>query len=182
MHPLHASKALAQLERFRALAGTVRFIGEVGLDGSPEGKASLSLQTRVFEEVASTIQPGSFVTVHSRNAWRETLRILSSSGVGPVCFHYFTGGAAAAETLEASGHYFSVNRRMVESSSRHVEMVRQLPRHRVIVESDAPFLGETMILRDLELVYSRLASFWNVAVPQAIEQVRSNFAKCRTSL
>lgn len=180
MHPLHASRAFAQLNQFRALARTARFIGEVGLDGSGEGKSSLPLQTEVFREVVSSVRAGCFVTVHSRDAWQETAGILDEKKVGPVCFHYFTGGPSAAETLAGMGHYFSVNHRMIEPSSRHREMVRQLPRNRILVESDAPFLGQISILRDLKTVYAHLATIWNIDVGQAIEQVRSNFENCRT--
>lgn len=180
LHPLHARRAQAQASRFRALADSVRFIGEVGLDGSAEGKETFALQRRLFAEIAGAIQAGSFVTVHSRDAWREVDQVLVDSAVGPVCFHYFTAGPAAAEALLARGHYFSVNRRMIEPAGRHAELVRRLPRHRVLVESDAPFLGEYTILQDLETVYRRLAALWQVEVAEAVQQVSANFARCRT--
>lgn len=181
MHPLHASRAYSQLARFRALAANARFIGEIGLDGSVEGKQSLPLQTKVFEEVVSSLRAGRFVTVHSRAAWQETSRILDAKNVGPVCFHYFTGGLPAAQSLIAKGHYFSVNRRMIEPTGRHREVVEQLPRNRVLVESDAPFLGQSSILQDLGAVYAHLAEAWKIDTPRAIAQVESNFANCRTA-
>ncbi|MBP8255808.1 MAG: TatD family hydrolase [Opitutaceae bacterium] len=180
-HPLHASRAFSQLTRFCTLAESARFIGEVGLDASREGKPSLALQKKVFAGVAAAVQPGSFVTVHSRDAWEETLQILVDHGLGPVCFHYFTAGAPAVETLAEKGHYFSVNRRMMDPAGRHIEAVGRMPRHRVLVESDAPFLGERAILQDLDAVYRLLAALWQVNLYQAIHQVRHNFAQCRTS-
>jgi TatD DNase family protein len=180
MHPLHAAKAHTQLSLFRSLAKSVRFIGEVGLDASVEGRSTLALQKKIFTEVAAAVQPGSFVTVHSRNAWQETFQTLSEHGLGPVCFHYFTAGAAAAETVAAKGHYFSVNRRMLDPAGRHAEVVRRMPSHRVLVESDAPFLGERTVLQDLDAVYRHLAALWQVGLDQAIQQVRNNFDQCRT--
>lgn len=180
MHPLHATKAYTQLSRFRSLAESARFIGEVGLDASTEGRSSLVLQKKIFAEVAAAVRPGSFVTVHSRNAWQETFQTLMENGLGPVCFHYFTAGAAAAETVAEEGHYFSVNRRMLNPTGRHAEAVSRMPRHRVLVESDAPFLGERTILQDLDEVYRHLAALWQVGVDQAIQQIRNNFEQCRT--
>lgn len=180
-HPLHANQAFAQISRFRTLADSTHFIGEVGLDASAEGRSSLALQKKVFAAVVSAVQPESFVTVHSRNAWEETAEILREHKVGPVCFHYFTAGTRATEALAAQGHYFSVNRRMLDTRGRHIETVNCMPRHRVLVESDAPFLGERTVLQDLEAVYRQLATLWQVDFDHAVRQVRHNFEQCRTS-
>ena len=146
---------------------------------TPLGPGFGAGHTAQYITIAESLRQA-FVTVHSRNAWQETFQTLSEHGLGPVCFHYFTAGAAAAETVAAKGHYFSVNRRMLNPTGRHAEVVGRMPRHRVLVESDPPFLGERTILQDLDAVYRHLAALGQVELDQAIQQIRINFAQCRT--
>lgn len=179
-HPLRCIEAESQLGRFRTLAKTARFIGEIGVDGSSEGKPTLERQKRLFREVLRSIQPDSFVTVHSRNAWQETLEIVSEVGLGPLCFHYFTGGASAAERVIGAGHFISVNHKMTQSTGRHREFVRALPRDRVLVESDAPFTGGMDPVSQIRKVYNFLSECWGFSLEKAEVQVENNFAACRT--
>ena len=180
LHPLRAREARKEIQQFTRLAAAAKFIGEIGLDGSAEGKPTLPLQKELFEEAICSIPVGAFVTVHSRGAWRETLDLLRSRRVGPVCFHYFTGGGEGAKEVLAEGHFLSINHRMVALDGRHRQIAADLRRDRVLIESDAPFLGEDP-LAQLEMVYNFFADAWQLDVNQVRMIVRENFSRCRTA-
>lgn len=180
LHPLRARKGRPEIPRFRNLARSAEFIGEIGIDGSSEGRSTLEAQKENFAEIAASIQAGAFVTVHSRGAWRETLEGLKLTNLRPVCFHYFTGGTEGAKAVLSEGHYFSVNHRMIAPDSRHREMIAALPRVRVLVETDGPFLGAAPV-EQLESVYRFLELTWQLDSGATRQLVRENFSRCRTT-
>src|SRR4051794_37096360 len=47
MHPLFVSQGVRELATFKRMAFSANFIGEIGLDFSPAGKASAGLQEKV---------------------------------------------------------------------------------------------------------------------------------------
>ncbi len=179
LHPLRAGEARREIRKFVRLARDCEFIGEIGLDGSIEGKATLELQKELFAEAIGALAPGAFVTVHSRAAWQETLRRLRAQNVGPVCFHYCTGGQEAIDEILAQGHYLSVNGRMIGPKSRHRNIVEKLPLDRVLVESDAPFLGETDPALQIAEVYGFLAETWRMDRRGTEQLIKDNFRRCR---
>lgn len=182
LHPLRAREAQArgEIHDFKKLAAAAGFIGEIGIDGSAEGKATLALQKELFGQAICSIQPGAFVTVHSRAAWSETLELLRIHRLGPICFHYFTGGIEGTKAVLAEGHFLSVNHRMIAPESRHRQVAAGLPRERVLVETDAPFLGNTNPVAQLEKVYGFFAEVWQADLTRTKELIRQNFLRCRT--
>jgi TatD DNase family protein len=179
-HPLRCSEAESQLSTFLSLAKATQFVGEIGLDGSAEGRATLARQKSLFHRALGAIEPGCFVTVHSRNAWREALDIIAEVGVGPLCFHYFTGGPAAAAAVVGAGHFISANHKMVQANGRHREMVKTLPRDRILVESDAPFTGGADPVPMVRMVYEFLSEAWGVEMSEVEASIERNFQSCRT--
>jgi TatD DNase family protein len=180
-HPIRCRDAERQVSQFCAEAKSTAYIGEIGLDGSYEGKATLAKQKVMFRTILGAIQLGSFVTIHSRGAWKETWEMVEEAKIGPVCFHYFTGGSAAAETVVRSGHFLSINHKMVSADSRHCEWVRALPVNRVLVESDAPFTGNGDPVKQVLSVYDFLSDSWKIDRHQVEAQVETNFQMCRTT-
>ena len=179
LHPLRAHEAKREIKKFVSLARNCEFIGEVGLDGSMEGRASLALQKELFTEAISAFAMGTFVTVHSRAAWQDTLNLLRTQSVGPVCFHYCTGGQEAVDEILAQGHFLSVNIRMIEPMSRHRSIVAELPKDRVLVESDAPFLSKTDATSQIAAVYKFFAEIWHLDSYRVNQLVEDNFRRCR---
>lgn len=177
-HPLRSSEALLEVKRFRELYRNASYVGEIGLDGSREGAATFETQLRVFEDILSLISSGSFVTIHSRNAENETLDALKKHSIGPVCFHYFTGGMEKAQRVISDGHYLSYNIKML-NSRKHMDLFREIPRERLLFESDAPFLGVDPI-GQLRSLTAKTAEFWKKDGGAVISQVKENFKRCRT--
>jgi len=97
--------------------------------------------------------------------------------VAPVCFHYFIGGPDAAVKLVDRGHYFSINSRMLKS--KHHKILDVIPKNKILVESDGPFLTKRPLL-ELKKVYSELGKIWNTEFKHTVDIIEKNFFKCRT--
>lgn len=81
------------------------------------------------------------LSVHSRGAGRHALAMLEPRREARACMHAFDGRAVYAERmLEAHANtYFSVPPSVVRVD-QFVKLVKRLPLHRLLLESDAPAL------------------------------------------
>lgn len=177
MHPMRAKEAFYEISLFEKLVNTTNFIGEIGLDMSSDGRKTFHLQLEILKAIFPVIGRGKFITVHSRNAHDELLTLLDDYKICPVCFHYFTGGPEAARRLVAKGHFVSVNYKMM--TGLHAEMVCSLPRDRLIIETDGPFLTKNPVAI-IDKTYHELGRILNMTNEEIEALVWSNFYKCRT--
>lgn len=173
LHPLVAAAEQSQLGSFRKLLATTTFIGEIGLDRSPAGKATFPVQERIFREILRTLVGSrKFLSIHSRGAESQVLDLLSEFNTRPVVLHWFTGTARQAEAAVSAGHYLSVNPRMVRSRSG-LSLLDRLPRNRVLTETDAPYAAR--VPSDVSVVVRALANVWHCEPQEVEHQVASNF-------
>jgi TatD DNase family protein len=179
MHPLRVTEGKNEIMMFVGLACSAECIGEIGLDLSTEGRRTKELQSAILRRILPVIGNDKFVTVHSRNAHDEVSSLLDECHVGPVCFHYFVGGPHAAARLAAKGHYFSVNSRMLRN--KHRSTIDAVPRDRILVESDGPFLTKRPLAM-IEHVYSELSKIWHTDEFETEELLALNFSRCRTKV
>lgn len=179
MHPLRAKEGKNEIFMFKEFARSADYIGEVGLDLSAEGRKTMQLQTDNLKKILPAIGNGKFVTMHCRDAHDEVSSILDEFNVGPVCFHYFIGGPYVAEKLVLKGHYFSINHRML--LNKHRSIIEAVPRERILVESDGPFLTKNP-LSMVDHVYDELNKVWNTDKFETEELLAINFSRCRTIL
>jgi TatD DNase family protein len=148
-HPSAAGRLDA--ETLGALAGLaggpkVVAIGEIGLDFyrldfPPE------VQERAFvAQLELAVEVGLPVVIHTREAWPRMLEILQTQrrrlgrrlrGV----LHAFSGSLAVAEEAAALGFYFGIGGPLTYPRNEGLRnVVAALPRDRVVVETDAPYL------------------------------------------
>ena len=177
LHPLRVEKGRAEVEDFATLSRSCEFIGEIGLDFSRQGAPTKGLQMEVFLRIIDYLRRDKFVSVHSRGAGLELLEIITEKKVGPVCFHYFTAGLVVAAMAVESGHFFSFNRRML--NGKHKDLLGVIPKDRVLVESDGPFLTTSPVTAT-KYAYAKIAKYWDVSLSEAEETIARNFANCRT--
>ncbi len=178
LHPLHVKEGECEIDEFVELSKTCDFIGEIGLDFSREGRETKSIQVEAFSRILNSVKGGKFVSVHSREAAKDLLQMLAKNKVGPICFHYFTAGpVVAAEGIEA-GHFFSFNRRML--NGKHKALLDIIPRNRVLVESDAPFLTKNPITATKN-TYALIAEHWKIPLSDVVKTIAQNFTSCRTA-
>lgn len=178
-HPLRA-QALGRdaMRRFVRLAERADYLGEVGLDGSREGRASLPAQRRVFEQVLGV--PGiatKVLTVHSRGAEAETVALLAEAGVAAI-LHWYSGALKHADAALDAGMYFSVNAAMLRSQ-KGARLLRALPRERVLTETDGPYArtgGRPVGPESIPQLVADLAGHWGADAEQVRAEIWSNMA------
>ncbi len=78
------------------------------------------------------------LSVHSRMAEEDTLKILLRQGVKKAIIHWYTGNLKIMNHLLDAGYYFSVNSSMCDSVNGR-KIISNIPIDRLLVESDGPF-------------------------------------------
>lgn len=182
LHPQLVAEHGHELKLFLRLLAKVRYVGEVGLDGSKEAAASLPQQKKILEAIIQTCgeQEGKIITLHSRGAVKDVLDILGRWLPGKrnaVILHWFTGTPKQMLQAVQLGCYFSVNTQMVKSSSGQ-KLVSQIPQDRILTETDGPFINygrEPAKPWHVMNVVTSLAVIWKMDSQHAAEQVSSNF-------
>ena len=116
---------------------------EVGLDGSPRCRRTLSRQEEAFGRVLREAQRlrGRVLTIHSRGAAAEVVDLIEQNTTRDrvLCvLHWFSGSPAVAKQAAALGCFFSVNGQMLEHE-RGRALVKSLSAERLLTETDSPF-------------------------------------------
>jgi TatD DNase family protein len=179
LHPMKAATA-SPLEQalFARLLGETDYVGEVGLDGSREGKPTLRAQAKAFTRVLA--QPGiqhKILTVHSRGAEQQTIEALSAAGVHGI-LHWYSGALRHIEPALAAGLRFSVNSSMLRSKNGQ-RIIAELPHDRVLTETDGPYTkvgAKTAEPSDIPTVIAGLARIWGEEPGQVRDVVFENMA------
>jgi TatD DNase family protein len=146
VHPHEAGEARAgDLDEVRALAASheeVVAIGETGLDFYYDN-APRDVQMAHFEaHLALGAELGLPVVVHAREAdvqIASALRDMLSGTRGVL--HCFTGGVLAFEEAMAADWYVSFSGIASFKSFGAADLLREVPRERLLLETDAPYLA-----------------------------------------
>jgi TatD DNase family protein len=120
-------------------------IGEAGLDyhydSSPRAAQAQGLRTHIA--AARTTQLP--LVIHSREADEDMAAILREEmgkGAFPAILHCFTAGEALAMTGVELGLYISFSGILTFKTSENLRRIaRMVPRERLLVETDAPYLA-----------------------------------------
>lgn len=120
-------------------------IGEAGLDyfydHSPREAQAQGFRTHI----AAARATGLPLVIHARNADADIAAILeeeAGKGAFPFVLHCFSSTRALAEAGVALGGYVSFSGILTFRRSHELrEIARDLPRERLLVETDAPFLA-----------------------------------------
>jgi TatD DNase family protein len=116
-------------------------IGETGLDyhheRSEDGRKHQEDFFRPLLKQAEDL--GLPVVVHSRDAEKRALEMLSSYDIPEVIMHCFNGNLEQVETAVDRGYWISVSTQVLYSS-RVKEIATEAPADSILLETDAPFL------------------------------------------
>jgi len=182
LHPQLAGQRRTELPEFDRRLSETRYVGEVGLDGSPECRPFWRDQLEVFEHVllACSSAGGRILSVHSRRAEGDVLTLLERyPGAGPVVLHWFSGGRTDLERAIQLGCWFSVGPAMLRTKGGR-QLVEVMPPDRVLTESDGPFVQHkerAAMPWDVEVALRELSQIWHLSSSEA--EVRL-FANLRT--
>lgn len=141
LHPEIVRQKINELDMMVANIPKAKFIGEIGMDGMPQNKKTWQLQKRIFIAILDECQRcnGRVLSVHSRRAESSVLEALENHPDAGVCvLHWFTGTCSDLRKAIDIGCYFSVNKLMALSNHGR-ELIAEMPRDRVLPESDGPF-------------------------------------------
>jgi TatD DNase family protein len=120
-------------------------IGEAGLDyhydNSPRAAQAQGFRTHI----AAARETGLPLVIHAREADDDVATILTEEtgkGAFPFVLHCFSSGPALARTGVALGGYVSFSGILTFKNSIELrEIATQVPRDRLLVETDAPYLA-----------------------------------------
>lgn len=178
VEPVTADAGIAWVEAHVEQAFAV---GEIGLDGHWVPEALWPLQEAVFRRlVAVAMAADRPVIVHSRRRERRAFEILQELGATRVDWHCFGGKVALARTIAEHGHWFSIpaNARRSESFTR---MLQTLPRDRLLLETDCPYLGPERDRTNEPATVAGTAAYaaeiWGVTPADVAERMADNFRR-----
>jgi TatD DNase family protein len=179
LHPQLAHERKNEVALFDLLLPKADYVGEIGLDGSPEYRSHWSVQVEVFEHILErcAAEGGRIASIHSRRASRAVLeRIEKFQDAGAFVLHWFSGSFADVDVAARLGCWFSVGPAML-AGDRGKALVARMPRDRVLTESDGPFAqldGVAVMPWDVDQAVTQLAAIWEQPVDEAHETIRTN--------
>jgi TatD DNase family protein len=182
LHPQLVETHADELSLWDNYLPQARYIGEVGLDASPNYVKSLDLQKRVFSHIlqACARVGGKVLTVHSVRSTTPVLDHIAAHlppDRGKVVLHWFTGSLSEARRAVEMGCYFSVNANMGRSR-RQVALLRSIPLNRLLTETDGPFTsidGRPTVPADVGDAITALAAIHGISAEEMARQILTNF-------
>lgn len=138
-HPQLAKKNQSELLKFSSLLSRTSYIGEIGLDFNKYFINSKSIQLESFDYICACLSgQKKIISIHSRMAEREVIKILGKYNISTPIFHWYTGPLGLIPQVIELGGYFSVNEAMTLSESGR-KIISRIPLDRILTESDAPY-------------------------------------------
>lgn len=179
LHPEIADAKQAELPSLLKQIEGSPIVGEVGLDGSSRYRRHFELQKHIFTSVVHRCQElgGRVLSIHSRGAAAEVLDTLEAhSGFGVAVLHWFTDSPSLLKRAIVLGCWFSVGPAMLHSANGR-KLAGQMPRDRVVPESDGPFAknGNAPVMPwEAMGVADGLATLWETSPQAAREALNAN--------
>lgn len=172
LHPEWAGQRARELPLLISSLAATRFVGEIGLDYTTQDLEDRRLQRDVFAGIldACAGYGNKVLTIHSRRAETEIIQMVGDKYPGAIILHWFTGSHATLNCALSAGYYISVNPAMI-ASARGRAIVSEIPRNRILMETDGPFV---MVDRrparpsDITRAAAGLAREWSMSNRQAL--------------
>lgn len=166
LHPQIAHERHGELPLFEKYLPSTKYVGEIGLDGSPELRPHWETQKRVFHRILELCDQagGRVMTIHSRRAATQVLDALEArKGAGTPILHWFSGTKRELERAVSMGCWFSIGPGMI-SGQKGRDIVKMIPRDRLLTESDGPFTqieGRSILPWEVDRVVGAIAELWS---------------------
>jgi TatD DNase family protein len=161
-------------------------IGETGIDLSPappeEEDRTREEQEELFRaQIKLSLTYNLPLVVHSRKAMEETLSILGEYKNLKGVIHCYTGGKKRiSKVLDLGENWFLGIDGNVTYEAGLAEVVAAIPKDRLILETDSPFLapiphrGETNRPEYVRFVYQKVADIWQLNSKETEELIDRN--------
>lgn len=184
LHPQLAHERKAELSLFDSLLKYTDYVGEIGLDGTPEFRVHWKDQVTVFHHILSSCSRvgGRIMSIHSRFSSKVVLEFLRSyPNAGIPVLHWFSGSAKDLTQAIEMGCWFSVGVGML-NSERGKSLTARIPRERILTESDGPFAqidGRAVLPWEIGRAVSALTDIWGNNRNETEEILKDNL-RCIT--
>ena len=173
-------------------------VGEIGLDGTERASSPMDTQREGLLRILSHPETQRrIVSVHGWMAYGEVVETLEQERPPGVIYHWFMGLGATLERAVALDIFFSVNDAML-SLSEGQQLVAQLPRDRVLTETDGPYIqagtgramnpgdevpgGPALRPGQLDATEQELARIWGTSPADVRIQLWSNLAQLESRI
>lgn len=156
-------------------------IGEAGLDYHYDNSPR-DVQRHVFRAQLALGQELDLpVVIHSREAAKDTLDIVSEYPSVPCLLHCYSGSLETARAYEKMGYFFSFGGPITFKNAHKLrEVVAGIPLERILLETDCPYLtphpyrGKRNEPANLPLVAEKLAEIHGCTVEDVVRQTEEN--------
>jgi len=158
-------------------------IGEIGLDyywDTTFKENQIEMFERQLQFAAAHSLP---VIIHDREAHADTLQLIKKHKPKGV-LHCFSGSVEMAKEVVGLGLYIGVGGVVTfKNSKKIVEVIKEIPLERILLETDAPYLapepfrGKLNRSDYIEFVAKKIAEIKNVDYEQVLLQTTENTKK-----
>lgn len=182
LHPQLAHERKRELDLFDRVLPQTRYVGEVGLDGSPELKPHCSAQVDVFDHILAACASvgGRVLSIHSRRAATAVLdRLERFPGAGTFVLHWFSGNHRELGRAIELGCWFSVGPAMLAGERGRI-LASKMPRDQILTETDGPFARvNDLAFRpwEVESAIESLGNIWSVASNETSAVLKANLGR-----
>lgn len=154
MHPQLLSTGYDDMLLFEKLIPSSHYIGEIGLDFSKNYIHLKEKQIEAFERIIQMCEyyGEKVVSIHSLKSASSVIEIIQKNKVSNknrYLLHWYTGTMSQLRKAVELGCFFSVNPKMLKTKSG-VEIIKNIPADRILLETDAPFVKQYLSVQLIE--------------------------------
>ncbi len=181
LHPELVGDRYSEIDLLEEQIRDCAFVGEVGLDGSPQYRSNYEKQKEVFTRTLEVSQKygGRIMSIHSRGAAKDVISLIEkcvdTENVKTI-LHWFSGSHEDTRRAIDIGCYFSVNSVMLKTENGR-RLLRIIPRERLLTETDSPFVKlQGSISGPQEVVHTMvgLADLYGESINVLKDQITKN--------
>lgn len=183
LHPQLVADRHNEMKLFESLLSETRYVGEVGLDASPQFYKSFDLQKDVFSQILKLCADAGdkILSIHSLRCSKVVLDLIEEHLPANRCkvvLHWFTGTKSEAQRGVEMGCYFSVNENMLRSKTGK-KVLEAIPENRLLTETDGPFTndaGHTVVPGNVVPAVDMIARLRNCSANSVRQMVLKNLS------
>ena len=177
LHPVSVGEdyeeELAVVERYLEQRKWIA-IGEIGMDLYWDKTYRKQQEDAFLRQCAWAIRKGLPISIHAREATDELLELIAGVDDERLrgVFHCFTGDLVQAQRAIDLGFYLGIGGVATFKKGGLENVLRGVPRERVVLETDAPYLapapyrGKRNESGYLPLVADKIAGWWGVTAEE----------------
>ncbi len=161
-------------------------VGECGLDYHYEGYDKTK-QFEVFEsQIVLANKLNKPLVIHARDACKDTVDILTVNKnylTNGFLMHCFSESIETAKIMLDLGGYFSFGGVVTYKNAKRIDVVKQIPIDRLLIETDAPYLspepfrGKLNEPKNVAVTYKFIAENLGLDLEDFTNKIQDNFKR-----